>query len=307
MRTAHISDLHLCDRHMPENYEKTRRLLDNIAARDVDHLVITGDLTHDAQPRDLYLFRELLKEYGLLSAERTSIVIGNHDLFGGVYLAEDLIRFPQKCRLINFDHAVQKFAFAFRETFEDTLRPSDHRFFPFIKILNGLMIIGLNSIARYSLLTNAAASNGYISNRIIKYLKELFSDPRYRKLPKAVLTHHHFDSIKSKRPENNGLYHLIEHHTMRLYGRNRLLNQFKRHHVEVVLHGHVHNNRQYNLNGTHFLNGGGSVMDNKDGSTKLNIIDWSADQFSINTHSLPDPSVLNIDPLFQPHLISQYA
>ena len=66
-----------------------------------DHLVITGDLTHNADYEDLEILRNLFQEYGLLNSERLSLVIGNHDIFGGPQAAEEVFQFPEKCKQID--------------------------------------------------------------------------------------------------------------------------------------------------------------------------------------------------------------
>ena len=81
MKIAHISDLHL---NTIYSYS-----LENKA----DHLVITGDLTDNASEKDFEILRNLFRKNGLLNSERLSLVIGNHDIFGGLQSAEEIFFF----------------------------------------------------------------------------------------------------------------------------------------------------------------------------------------------------------------------
>jgi 3',5'-cyclic AMP phosphodiesterase CpdA len=74
---AHLSDLHLRDE---VDAIELGRQLDRIVSRKVDHLVITGDLLDRWQPALLDLVLDALGERGLLSADRVTILHGNHDL-----------------------------------------------------------------------------------------------------------------------------------------------------------------------------------------------------------------------------------
>jgi 3',5'-cyclic AMP phosphodiesterase CpdA len=74
---AHLSDLHLRD---DADAVELGRQLDRISSRHADHLVITGDLLDRWQPTLLDLVLDALGARGLLSADRVTILHGNHDL-----------------------------------------------------------------------------------------------------------------------------------------------------------------------------------------------------------------------------------
>jgi 3',5'-cyclic AMP phosphodiesterase CpdA len=74
---AHLSDLHLRD---TDDAVWLDRQLDRIAARNPDHLTITGDLLDRWQPALLERALDALKARGLLDAERLTLLHGNHDL-----------------------------------------------------------------------------------------------------------------------------------------------------------------------------------------------------------------------------------
>ena len=102
MKIIHISDLHLDTFYKQDNYIKTLLLFEYIADSGFDHVVITGDITENAEKSAFLMARNLLKKFNLLNPHKCTIIIGNHDIFGGVLLAEDILNYPKKCRLTNF-------------------------------------------------------------------------------------------------------------------------------------------------------------------------------------------------------------
>jgi len=91
IRLGHISDLHLADRgRYPRNgftAKDTERhsaklakgLLDALREVGVDHLVVTGDLTLSAEPREFERAAELLRPWA--QAGKLTVVPGNHDVW----------------------------------------------------------------------------------------------------------------------------------------------------------------------------------------------------------------------------------
>jgi 3',5'-cyclic AMP phosphodiesterase CpdA len=76
LKVAHISDLHLSRKFKPGNLDGTMRLIDHALSLGVDHLVITGDLTHNVSGDDLPDLRGILDRFGILDTRKTSLVIG---------------------------------------------------------------------------------------------------------------------------------------------------------------------------------------------------------------------------------------
>jgi 3',5'-cyclic AMP phosphodiesterase CpdA len=74
---AHLSDSHIRDAADLRAFEHQ---LDCIAARSPDHLVVSGDLLDRWSPQLLSLALDALAARDLLSAGRTTIIHGNHDL-----------------------------------------------------------------------------------------------------------------------------------------------------------------------------------------------------------------------------------
>lgn len=77
MLIAHLSDSHIRDAADVRAFE---RQLDRIAAGTPDHLVLSGDLLDRWNPRLLARALDALAARGLLHANRTTIIHGNHDL-----------------------------------------------------------------------------------------------------------------------------------------------------------------------------------------------------------------------------------
>lgn len=75
---AHLSDLHL-----GRSVEVERRaiaLCDSLLAADVDHVVVTGDLTHRGRQRELKLFWKIFAP--LAERNKLTVIPGNHDRLG---------------------------------------------------------------------------------------------------------------------------------------------------------------------------------------------------------------------------------
>jgi 3',5'-cyclic AMP phosphodiesterase CpdA len=72
---AHLSDLHLG--RSPATADTARRLCDSCIDYGVDHVVVTGDLTHRGRVADLEMFYEIFAP--LERAGRLSVIPGNHD------------------------------------------------------------------------------------------------------------------------------------------------------------------------------------------------------------------------------------
>jgi 3',5'-cyclic AMP phosphodiesterase CpdA len=308
MRIAHISDLHICIDNRPENVNRVERLMFTIRQSKTDHLVITGDMSHDARPKDLGVLRNLLLRYGFLNSSKLSVVVGNHDIFGGIHLAEEIFEFPRKCKETDYEDQVKKFCYFFRESFESTFRPMADSYFPYFKTLDDVLLVGINSIAPYSKLKNPLASNGRIANEEIEAIKDTLSIPDYAKLKKIALLHHHFmpKLVYHKQPES-GIWKLVEHHTMKLYGKNKVLNMFAKNDLKLVLHGHVHDNRKYRKNGVEFLNGGGSVGDWSESALKVNYIRKEGDKFKIRIEKLEPENIIYNELPVQESLVPQFA
>ena len=78
MRLAHLSDLHLGAR--PEHEDAARALVGSLQEAEVDHVVVTGDVTHSGRVEEYETWLEVFDP--LLREKKVTVVPGNHDVAG---------------------------------------------------------------------------------------------------------------------------------------------------------------------------------------------------------------------------------
>lgn len=293
MKIAHLSDLHLDANNKRINLLNTERLLSYISANNYDHIVISGDITENAEASGFELARKLFKKYGLLDPRKLTVTIGNHDIFGGVHLAEDILKFPSRCRAADFNEKVKTFCYFFRETFQTTTKPAEDRFFPFIKELDDTILIGLNSIAEYSPLKNPFASNGKISANQLEEMQSLLNSVNAAGRKVIAVTHHHFCKDSLDMTTSSGLiWQAIEKQTMKLRNKKRIIKSLKKTGAELVLHGHLHESSAYFRKGLKFLNAGGSILGGNSGTIRFNEIEITGSELN--------HKIVTLDPALKP-------
>ena len=287
MKIAHISDLHFTTFFRKNNLDKIKHLLNYAIKFKFDHLVLSGDLTHNADQADFEILRNLFKEYSLLDSEKLSVVIGNHDIFGGPQTAEDIFLFPEKCRLVDYDKKVFEFGDYFSEAFQYCSDTKGGQYFPYVKKINDILIIGLNSIEKYSKLNNPFASNGKIYKDDYNFLANILNKYYIDFTKKLIIVHHHFNKIKvDKSKSGSSFWQNIEKQTMKLKKKKKLFQLFKMFNVDLVLHGHIHETGEYFRKGIRFLNAGSSVMGNNENELKINFINLNNSDINIETHKI---------------------
>lgn len=189
-RIAHISDLHLLDlssvrvrqflnkrvagglnlllrRAHAHRLEVVNQALKRIEQEDVDHVVVTGDLTNLSLHTEFELANRVLEQIG--GNDRVSVVPGNHDNYThrahregrfeahlGAYLTSDLQEL------------------------------SGDGPYPFVKLFDSVAIIGLSS----AIATPLLYATGYVGRRQIIGLYEALRHPRVQARFKIVLVHH---------------------------------------------------------------------------------------------------------------------
>jgi 3',5'-cyclic AMP phosphodiesterase CpdA len=291
VRIAHLADLHLNALDHNESANRTRALLDCIRSMNVDHVVVTGDLTADASVEELEMFREIFSSYGLLSAEKLTVVIGNHDIYGGVHLAEDILTFPRRCKEIPYKELVRQFADTLPEPFMHCMYGLHKKPFPFVKPFGPFLFVGINTIARYSRLNNPFGSNGEVDEEQFEAVRTMLETPAIRKYPKIILLHHHF-SKKDDQVDGtmHSLWSAIEQQTMKLRGKKQIMKLFREHDVRLILHGHVHENFEYERKGLRFLNGGGSVLGPIKDKLSFNLIAASESSMEVRHIMIDAPA-----------------
>ena len=285
---AHLSDLHLSAEHRRNHIRRTRQALDFVKKMRVDHTVITGDITANGEPADFRLARSLFASADLLDSAKLTVTIGNHDVFGGVHVAEDVLTFPKHCRATDEKARVREFAHAFQETFDRTLRPSEKRAFPFAKVIGEVALVVVNTVAGYSRLKNPLGSNGSVDDKSFDHMTELLESPLLRTKRKIVVLHHHFSKMSEvKSGTMHSVWSAIEKHTMKLRGKARLLKLFARTDVELVLHGHLHESSEYVRDGVRFLNAGGTILHERNSDLHINLIRVSDSGVHTEIHRIP--------------------
>ncbi len=287
MKISHISDLHLSTFFKQNNLKEIEYLLQYVLSQKVDHIAITGDLTNNADPGDFLILRSLFKKLDILNPERLSIIIGNHDIFGGVERAEDIFTFPEKCRQLDYHTKVTEFVDYFSEAFEKCESISEVGYFPFIKIIDDIQFIGVNSVAEYSRVKNPFASNGEISLEKFNELSGLLEQYNSGNEKRIVLIHHHFNKMEpGDGKKHASLWQNIEKQTMKLKKKKRLLNLLQIHEIDLVLHGHYHVSNEYERKEIKFLNAGASIINTKPNILHANFIEINGNEIRTEIHQI---------------------
>ena len=258
---AHISDLHLSSEFRRQNIRHVKRLLDFVARRGIDHLVITGDIAANAQEKEFEIARSLFSSYGFLDPQRATIIPGNHDIFGGVHTAEDVLEFPARCRKTDVQRSLRLFAEYFHELFHGCVFGEKEVSYPFVKDVGPAILLGMNSVAPYSVVKNPVGSNGRVPNSQIDAARTLLSEHAADSQSRIALIHHHFNKpVASASGGVGGIWGNLEQQTMKLWKKKRLDKFFAEERIDLVLHGHHHVNASYMRKGVRFINAGGCVM-----------------------------------------------
>ena len=292
MKIAHISDLHLNTFFKNSNLKGIKYLLKYAISKEVDHIVITGDLVDNADPKDLDILRNLFRKLGLLQSDRLSVIIGNHDIFGGPQTPEELFTFPEKCKNVDYEKKVKEFGEYFSETFKNCIYQNEKNVFPFVKILDNVMIAGFNSIAKYSRLKNPFASNGEIKIEKLQEINDIYRS--YSKLIKykLMLIHHHFNKIKVEEDSLASLWRMMEKQTMKLRNKKEIIELFKNLGTDLVLHGHLHEQKEYFRKKLRFLNSGASIKNNSQDKKFLNFINLKPTGIEIDQCSVSPKKII---------------
>jgi 3',5'-cyclic AMP phosphodiesterase CpdA len=261
---AHLSDPHVNLKYHPEHLPRLEAVLRDARHRGTDHIVISGDITSNADERDLLATRDLLEKLKLLDAAKLTMVIGNHDVYGGPHLADEVLSFPRRCQSCGYDEKVKRFHQIFAPVYRGCYSEAGE--YPFVKLVKGTAIIGLNSIARHSQYRNPVGSNGEIDETQLRMLEKLLSMPMVRSARHrvAVLHHHLFRRKDEKHLHSystpSGIFALIEQETLKLRKKRKLLGALQKGNVGTVLHGHVHFTGDYPRKQIRCYNAAGAVF-----------------------------------------------
>ncbi|HPN39614.1 MAG TPA: metallophosphoesterase, partial [Melioribacteraceae bacterium] len=259
MKIFHLSDLHLCKLYKRNNIVKTRKLLKHFVENKYDHLVITGDISDNGKIEDWLILRKLLLSYGIYNKDKVSITIGNHDIYGGVQTAVDILSFPARCLKTDYFGKVKQFYNVFSELFTESLS-SFPNLFPILKIVDDVAFILINTIDFYGKIFNPFASNGKVSTDDFRNIYNLIYNPVVNDKVKIILSHHHFykNNVEST-ASYSSIWNSIEKHTMKLRGKKKLIKLFSEGGINYVMHGHSHELKTYERKKILFSNSGAST------------------------------------------------
>jgi 3',5'-cyclic AMP phosphodiesterase CpdA len=195
MRIAHLSDLHLLSlagvgpsrflnkrltgyanlrlkRGSIHRATLVRQIAREITRRDVDHVVITGDLTNLALESEFDLAREVIESDLGLDPSRVSIVPGNHDLY--TRGAETSLRFARYFA----PYLVSDLPLLSVST------PAGP--FPYVKLRGPVAIIGLSSaVSRLPFV-----ASGRLGKSQLHALERILAHDEVRRRTPVILVHH---------------------------------------------------------------------------------------------------------------------
>jgi 3',5'-cyclic AMP phosphodiesterase CpdA len=267
-KIAHISDTHISFNDTNGHGKNLVELLKDIKQRECDHIVITGDLVENPEVREFQYVKEILSHFDLLHPEKLSVIPGNHDIFGGAPNSVMFFTFQLICKQTNTKENEEKFI----QTFQDTL-PED-KSFPYLKVIDNIAFIGINSMDKWSVKKNPEGSNGMISKGDFKKIKKILSQKEIKEKYKIVLIHHHFNKIRQieEYPAHSIWLKTVDY-KMKLHNKNKLSELFKNQKVNLVLHGHTHINHIYNIKGVTYINSSAACVPLTDDMNRMyNII-----------------------------------
>jgi 3',5'-cyclic AMP phosphodiesterase CpdA len=283
MTIAHISDLHLNFHGKHTNYKKVERLLAEITSLEPEHLIISGDISENGCMQDFYFLRELLVKFNYLDSALTTIIIGNHDIYGTPPTIEDALAYPDRCKQTDYDLHLRRFHSFFEELNINTYRFSENEIYPFLKNVGNLFILAVNSIEEFST-RNFAASNGKVKKD--QRQKALWLLDRY--VPQGnqlILTlHHHFYKIKRQKDTFAGhILAKIENSTMKLRKSKKLIATFEKWGISHILHGHFQEQRIYEIGNIKLSNSGGSIKNGLGSIAQFNLLEFTDEGDFMNT------------------------
>jgi 3',5'-cyclic AMP phosphodiesterase CpdA len=257
MKIAHISDLHTGQSVMRDAL--ITRQIASIRESNIDHLIITGDLTQSGRQNEFEKIVAILDHHGFNSSDKLTVMPGNHDLFRFFFanfqylrdFRKKLHRVPKAAMEIynygwrHYEKDLAHFNAYFSATFKDVLHHEDLDVcgYPFIKLLNGA--IALVALESNHLLpqikTNSICSNGYIDAE--KTDRILCHDKLKDKI-KIILLHHHLTPEQNVR-QRDGKWFAS---TIKLKNRQEIIEILTKYQVDLILHGHYHYHEHYRLN-----------------------------------------------------------
>jgi len=255
IKIAHLSDLHFSGRQDRRQLDDFKRMLDHFNTEGFDHLVISGDLSNNADPADWCVVREKLEDHGWYHWEKTTIIVGNHDLIN----LEEEMRFYnalnplQSVRKKAFERKLAEFCLFFQELI--TGEGQGGAAFPFLKIINypcvKIAFVALNSVYPWYPADNPLGSRGVITSGQLRALGHESVLASLKGSFVIGLCHHAYRVYGT-----DSLLDQAFDWTMELKNREEFLALMQNLGARVVLHGHFHRFQFYTIQGVSFVNGG---------------------------------------------------
>ena len=226
---AHLSDVHLAPlrglgpmhlnvkralgfanwmmkRRKVHRREAVDALVADLARQSVDHIIVSGDLVNLGLPGEHAAALEWLEQLG--PPEHVSVVPGNHDIY---------------CKLWR-DPGVERWrAYMTSDAAGASLAAQGERGFPYVRLLEKLAIVGLNS----AIPTRPFQANGRIGEPQLAALAKTLDRLRRDGLMRLVVVHH--PPLAGQADARRGLLDA-----------DRLEALLTKHGAELVLHGHNH-------------------------------------------------------------------
>lgn len=286
MRIAHLSDLHLLSLegavpcrllnkrltgylnlrfrrhalHKPHAVEAAAREIQRL---EVDHVVITGDVSNLALEREFALVRRFLERDLRLPPERVSIVPGNHDAYTkGAHRSQRFIQYfaPYLRSDVRLDEA------------PDGADRGASAAFPFVHLRGPVAFIGLSTAWPRPPLV----ASGMLGAAQLRALERVLDHPEVRRRTPIVLQHHPWHNPASRaKTLLEGLSDAA--------AEARLLRKVRR---GLLLHGHLHRriHRQLHTEGGHI---------DAVGATSASLLHESDDRMAgFNVYEVDDAGVI---------------
>jgi len=231
MRIGHISDLHilaisdvrpweylnkrlvgglnlLLNRSKAHSSVVVERALEALASLDVDHIVISGDLTNLALDSEFAAAAEIIRSIES-SSSRVSVVPGNHDYYT-----------PGAASSGRFEHH-------FKDYLKSDLPEYQlERGYFFCYLRGEVAFVGLNS----GIATPWLFATGKVDEDELAQAARILDDERLKSRFKVVVVHH---------PLMADEYHRFNFNR-RLLNADKVLTTLREKNVDLVLHGHNH-------------------------------------------------------------------
>lgn len=251
MRLAHLSDLHVLDvqgvkpwrffnkrvtgvanllslRRSAHSQALLEAAVDTLLGLDVDHVVVTGDLTNLSLESEFARARELLEP---LVDRGLSVVPGNHDVYTRGSYRKD------------------RFEAFFGDLLWDTPVPSRDGRYPWFKRVGGVHMIGFSSaLPRAPLIATGEIGPDQL-DRMHRYLA---TERRPDEFAVALLHH----NLHKRGPRKDTMHGLVD--------RAAVLDACAAADVGLVLHGHTHAAHRFRDRSTWVIGCGSSTWDSED-------------------------------------------